>query len=388
MRDLANSISVVNTQFLKDTGATSASDLLVYTANTEVGGISGNFSGMGGSSSYNENGKLLRPNANTRVRGLDSADNTRNYFLTESPWDSYNVDRVEMQRGPNSILFGVGSPAGIINVTSKTAFFENERNVEVKVDEEGSLRGVVDINQVILEDELAVRIVALDEKTKYQQKPAYEDDKRIYGAIRYEPKIFGEGSTTSISANFESGDIQANRPRSMPPIDRITAWFNTEDEDGIPALNKLTLDPTTTYKEYAENWNGTGGTYPWFNNSFMGRIMGSNVSEFYSNGSYSPSYSVQAMPYTSADLDGDGVKETTISVNPEFTRPWGITGYSNYATASKEDGNFYSDYSLSDDSIFDFYNNLLDGDNKKEWQEWNTFNASVAQTFLNNRIGF
>jgi outer membrane receptor protein involved in Fe transport len=385
LRDLANSISVVNTQFLKDTGATSASDLLVYTANTEVGGISGNFSGLGGSSSYNENGKLLRPNANTRVRGLDSADNTRNYFLTESPWDSYNVDRVEMQRGPNSILFGVGSPAGIINVTSKTAFFEDQRSVEIKIDEEGSLRGVVDVNQVILDDELAVRLIALDEHTKYQQKPAYEKDKRIYGAIRYEPKLFGNGSTTSISANFESGDIEANRPRSMPPIDRITAWFNTEDQDGVQALNKLTLDPNTTYTEYSE-WNGTGTTYPWFYNAFMGRIMGSDVSEFYSNGSYSPDYSVQAMPYTSADLDGDGVRETTISM--DFTRPWAITGYGNYATATKEDGNFYSDYSLSDESIFDFYNNLLDGDNKKEWQEWNTFNASLAQTFLNNRVGF
>jgi len=60
LKDLAQSISVVNSQFLQDTGATSSEDLLVYTSNTEVGGIYGNFSGVGGVSTYNENSKPQR----------------------------------------------------------------------------------------------------------------------------------------------------------------------------------------------------------------------------------------------------------------------------------------------------------------------------------------
>jgi outer membrane receptor protein involved in Fe transport len=401
LRDLAQSISVINTQFLKDTGATSSEDLLVYTANTEVGGIGGNFSGFGGGSTFNENSKLLRPNQNTRVRGLDAADNTRNYFLTEAAWDGYNVDRVEMQRGPNSILFGVGSPAGIVNVTSKTANFENSRSAEIRVDGEGSLRGVVDVNQVILEDELAVRVIGLDEHTKYRQKPAYEKDKRIYAAARYEPKLFGAGSTTSISVNFEHADIEANRPRTMPPIDGITPWFKSGESNGIPYPNKITLNPNNSWGDYGETWEGNSNTvYPWFRNAFMGRQMGSDISQFYSYGSNDPTTSVQTMPSTTYGLYG--------SLNGlPFARPWAITGYNNYAMATVsgnqifddegrviedgmivDGGAFYSNYSLSDPTVFDFYNNLLDGDNKREYNKWDTFNASVAQTFFNNRVGF
>src|SRR5688572_1645558 len=86
LRDVASAISVVTQKFLQDTGATGNESLLQYTPSTEVGGVRGNFSGVSASSGqYNENGVLLRPSQNTRVRGLDSADNTRDYFLTEIP---------------------------------------------------------------------------------------------------------------------------------------------------------------------------------------------------------------------------------------------------------------------------------------------------------------
>ena len=140
LRDVASAISVVTSQFLQDTGARKSEDLLVYTTNTEVGGVSGNFSGAGGGSTYSEAGSLLRPSNNTRVRGLDSADNTRDYFLTEVPWDGFNVGRVDLQRGPNSILFGVGSPAGIINTSLNGAAFKNSNKVENRVDKYGSFR--------------------------------------------------------------------------------------------------------------------------------------------------------------------------------------------------------------------------------------------------------
>ncbi len=73
-------------------------------------------------------------NSTTRVRGLDSADNTRDYFLTNIPWDAFDVGRVDLQRGPNSILFGTGSPAGIINVSTNAASFTNSYNFTNRVD--------------------------------------------------------------------------------------------------------------------------------------------------------------------------------------------------------------------------------------------------------------
>ena len=46
LKDLASSISVVTSAFLNDTGARNVQDLLVYTTNTEVGGVYGNYGGL------------------------------------------------------------------------------------------------------------------------------------------------------------------------------------------------------------------------------------------------------------------------------------------------------------------------------------------------------
>ena len=75
LKDLASSLSVVTKQFMNDIGAVNNTSLLTYTTNTEVGGLYGNFAGIGntyinGAAETATN--LVRPQTNTRVRGLDS----------------------------------------------------------------------------------------------------------------------------------------------------------------------------------------------------------------------------------------------------------------------------------------------------------------------------
>ena len=56
------------------------------------------------------------------------------------PFDTYNTNRVDMVRGANSILFGLGSPAGIINTTLQSAVFSNTNEISVRFDQHGSQR--------------------------------------------------------------------------------------------------------------------------------------------------------------------------------------------------------------------------------------------------------
>jgi len=234
LKDVGSAISVVTQKFLKDTNSKSSADLLVYTTGTEVAGQGGNFGG-GGDGAIIQDGSYNRPVANTRVRGLAAADNLRDFFLTDIPWDSYNVGRVDLQRGPNSILFGIGSPAGVINSSLNTASFRDANKVELQVATFGSVRGVVDFNKVILRDELAVRVSALMDNTNYRMQPAYRDDHRMYGAVNWQPKLFSKGSAkTSIRAHVESGDIKGINPRYTPPMDAISPWFTS--------MNKATYD--------------------------------------------------------------------------------------------------------------------------------------------------
>src|SRR5690606_14810754 len=56
-------------------------------------------------------------NTGVSFRGFVSGTATRNFFPWSVASDSYNVERLDFARGPNSILFGTGTPGGIVNTT-------------------------------------------------------------------------------------------------------------------------------------------------------------------------------------------------------------------------------------------------------------------------------
>lgn len=401
LKDVGSAISVVTSEFLRDTNARNNEDLLVYTTNTEVGGLGGNFTANGTGMGYiNTDAARLRPQNNTRVRGLTSADNTRDFFLSDIPWDGYIVDRVDMQRGPNSILFGLGSPAGIVNSSLNTASFQDSGKLEFRYGSFGSYRTSVDVNRVLLADELSIRGSFLSDRSYFKQEPAFNYDKRYYGAMRWDPKFLNQGrSRTSIRANYEHGSIKANRPRVTPPVDAITPWFASS---GINPLNKLTIDSryvnidpsNSTAPSEILTALGTGAivagnaaTYnPWIDGP-MGRIYDGPVAVFADPNSAEQSYWFM------------GERSTTLwspnSGKPINGSDWwvarGIQPYNAFAVKANLPGQRYGIYnpdSLTDTSIFDFFNNLIDGPNKREWQKWEAFNLNLSQTFLDNRVGF
>jgi len=403
LKDVASSISVVTSQFMQDTGAKDNESLLVYATNTEVGGIYGNYGGFGNNTGISEVQSLLRPNENTRVRGLDSADNTANYFITSVPWDGYNVDRVDLQRGPNSILFGVGSPAGIINTTTIVANFENGGKLEQRIGSFGSTRYVLDYNQVLVQDVLAVRAALLKDQSKYRQKPAYQNDTRGFLTINFQPQVLDKkwASPLMIKANVEKGKVRSNRPRVLPPLDHLSYFFD-------PAgMNRQVYDPLYAY--YRSQLVGTGGkgvhtdtSAPFFQpDKFVPALTkwsrGSSAvnAMYFENGDSSPYASSVFNGTQRFGIGPDGSIDGSLHL--PFSGFLEVTGLNEYAINQNYlDGSlypearkgYYKDQTLSDPSVFDFYNKLIDGHNKKEWKDWHTANISIAQTFAQNRFGF
>jgi outer membrane receptor protein involved in Fe transport len=430
LRDIGNAVTVINSQFLKDIAATSNETLLQYTVGTEVGNLQGNFAGTGDGAFLDESSRFVNPNQNTRVRGLAAADNTRDYFLSDIPWDGFNVDRVDLQRGPNSILFGQGSPAGIINVGLKQASYRNANEVTFQTDQWGTARATLDINRVLLKDELAVRVLAMNEKEKFQQDPAYEEDKRYMGAVRWEPKFLRKGGArTIVKASFEKGDINSNRPRTLPPLDLLTPWFLTGSYTGRfpsddPAtqirnpstgqiitytkgaprtfqnLNKQTFNPHIVMDDNSGTPNA-GQARPKIN----GGVDSGRLSPYYQprlgnygqqfggpNGFFgtdggTPSYWLWEIRATRG-INSTGARDNNVG-EFAFHRPVGIATASQFAKAAQLPfAEVYKNYQLNDHTVFDFYNNLLDGPNKSEWSDFDSLSASIAQTFMDDKFGF
>lgn len=408
LKDLGTSLSVYNDQFLDDVGATDSSTLLKYTLGTEVGGVNGNYSGSGGGTDPNSNASLS-PQSTNRVRGLVGADNTRDLYLSSIPWDGYNVDGVDIQRGPNAILFGQGSPGGVINTRMKQATWQDSNEVSIRLDQYGSVRASVDVNRVIIEDELAVRFAAVDNNSKFKQDPAFDDIQRQYFAFRYEPKFLGsDNARTILRANYEMGDGESNRPRNMPPRDYITPWFTDLDKNTydvawgnegnwqIPGRGAAAVqdyaDPANPNPNYVERiGNDTNGT------GYAGYFGGSIF--FYLPGESDPTLGLtpNAVSYLgigASAVGEDGVVDLDAGRDGNIGgladgNPHGIGGYRNLAQyRGVPFASLTKDKFLTDPTVFDFYNYLLDGDAKREWQNFDSLDLSLSQTFFGDTMGF
>ena len=226
VKDLGASISIYTKDFLTDIGATNSSDLLIFATGMEAAGPGGNFSGATNDiNSVQVLGDSVRgnPQQGSRTRGLSAPNFTRGFYTTNIAFDSYNTETVTINRGPNAILFGVGSPAGVVDTALLRPNLRRDTNkVEVRYGDNDSLRESFDFNRVLVKGKLAVRLAALHDEERYDQRPAYEEKKRIYGAATFEPF-----KSTALRLNFETGRTKANRPITVLPFKSISdAWLN------------------------------------------------------------------------------------------------------------------------------------------------------------------
>ena len=402
LRDVGSAITVVTKEFMNDIGATDSSTLLQYTTNAEVAGTRGTYAGLGNGSEVDESASLFAPGGAQRVRGLAAADNTRDFFVTDIPWDSYNVDRIDIQRGPNSILFGLGSPAGIVNASLRDASYLDGGSVEGRIGSYGSWRSSFDYNHVLIPDTLAFRFDALWDHEKFKQDPAFENDERYFGAVRFEPKLFKQpGWRTTIRAKYEHGDIDANRPRIIPPNDNISAWFRPKEISSSNPFGGMGKEAMNNpYDPWRSGTDVVAGDR-------RGQIQSSTAN--YQPYLYAPPN--QQQPFWLIDGSTNqlyraiggyintGARNTsggfTGSANGLLGKRTGdqFYGVRGLQDAAKSAGLANSEYglfrqeSLTDPSVFDFYNTLIDGPNKSETEKWDAYNLDLSQTAFGDRVG-
>ncbi len=389
LTDLGASVSVITKKFMEDTGSKNMSDLLVYQTNMEVTGFGGNLSGA----SPVQGGITLEPSltnkaTGTRVRGLAEATQARNFYRTIIPMDSYNTDRVEINRGANALLFGVGSPAGIINTsTSAAELYKTTTNVELSGGSYGSWRSSADFNVVLKPNELAIRLAGVRDDEQFQQDFTYSDTKRYYAAATWDIAALrnrGIFTSTTIRGSFESGDIKSNLPRVLPPNDRISMWF----DDSIPAdikaagaLTKMSYDPTAGLPTTAARTLG------------LGTIQNVNRS---------PTFVFQD-PYATAPRDNIQGAGSTPVLGRAFVSNNVYEGAAGTYTVQHlyvretsrarlelgvPDQSFYTAENMTDPSVFNFFDHYVGGPNAYAKAHLQAGEASLQQLFFKGTLGF
>ncbi|MDZ4367776.1 MAG: TonB-dependent receptor plug domain-containing protein, partial [Afipia sp.] len=125
------------------------------------------------------------------VRGLEALqfrDGMRDIFsfyatITSDP---YNFDRVEIVRGPASVLFGQGSIGGLVNLVSKRPGFETQGEINLVYGSYDRKEVLADVN-LALSDNFAIRAVgrARDAGTYIDHVP---DDRVMFApSLRWQP---------------------------------------------------------------------------------------------------------------------------------------------------------------------------------------------------------
>lgn|GEM_PF-2183545 len=210
------SISVMTRDFLDDIGALSVTQAMEYAVNGGFDINQGDTTNRGGDTGN----RLFERDYNLQVRGFRTATQTRDYFVTPLDGDSFNIERIDVARGPNSLLFGIGGPSGVINVTPKRADPSRDFNsLYTVVGSFDKLRGHLDTNLGLLDGKFGVRANLM-----WQEADGYHDfesdnQKRGALALTWKPT-----QSTTVRLGGELGFIHQNRVRPWAAVDSYSHW--------------------------------------------------------------------------------------------------------------------------------------------------------------------
>ncbi|HUJ42512.1 MAG TPA: TonB-dependent siderophore receptor [Opitutaceae bacterium] len=161
LQDVPQSITVVTADQILDQQMTSLEDLVRY-----VPGVTSH------QGENNRDQLIFRGNSSSADFFLNGMRDDVQYYR-----DLYNLDRVEVLRGPNAMIFGRGGGGGIINRVTKQADFAPRDELTLQGGSFGDGRAAIDVDQP-LSSQTAARFNAV-----YEHSGSFRDfvDLKRYG---------------------------------------------------------------------------------------------------------------------------------------------------------------------------------------------------------------
>lgn len=214
LKDTAASLTVLTRDFLEDVGATTVAEAMQWSTNSQLQ--------MQDTLTLANNGDDINATFFNfdafRVRGLP-ATLTKNYFPWELPSDTYNLDRVEEARGPNSILFGIGAAGGVVNSMTKHALFGRDlRSATLGLSAHSGHRATLDVNRGGGQ-RLAVRLNAVHDRTGSFRNFNFAEKQFLDLAT-----TFKASRTTTLRAEYETGRLRDNIGTNQQATDVYGFW--------------------------------------------------------------------------------------------------------------------------------------------------------------------
>ena len=147
VRNIPQAMTIITKAQIDDQGLRSIGDLLTFVPGASTG-----------TGEANRDQMTLRGNNSTADFFINGLRDDVQYFR-----DFYNVERVEVLKGPNAMIFGRGGGGGIVNRVTKQTHFATARAFDIGTTSFGGVRATGDIEQP-LTDAIGLRVNGLYEK--------------------------------------------------------------------------------------------------------------------------------------------------------------------------------------------------------------------------------
>jgi iron complex outermembrane recepter protein len=189
IKDLPFAISAFTLPFITDINARDLWDVVQYAPGVTSAGK-----------------EFTAGNAVYTIRGFDQKPQ-RNGFVGDAYVDTVGIERVEVVKGPASLLYGQVSPGGTVNYITKRARPKPFTTLSIQDGTDGASRGTLDFNRPVVGDTLLMRF-----------NGAWENLGRYWTRM--------EGRTTVLAPNL----IWNPNPRASLSLDY--QWFRRTENPG------------------------------------------------------------------------------------------------------------------------------------------------------------
>ena len=199
------SMDAVGAALIDDRGLTTLTDALRTVAGTApISGI-GNF------------------NTRFRLRGFAANNILRNGFrqaIGFNVTDVAHIDRIEVLKGPASALYGRFDPGGVINIVTKRPLSDNRFFASSTIDEDGQLRGTVDLNWAASETVSARVNAAFDNGKNFRdfvENETYFVAPSVAFQLGNQTRLIIEGEYSNRDGVFDRGFVSNAQLLNLPP---------------------------------------------------------------------------------------------------------------------------------------------------------------------------
>ena len=253
IRETPQTISVIDAEQMRDFGVTGTNEALALGTGINIEQYETN------RATFNARGFEIQ---STQIDGLGM---TNDWGTVVGQMDTFMFEKIELIRGANGLLTGVGNASGTINYVRKRPRNENGGEVQLSAGSHGLRRGAVDYNRILSDDgSWAGRLVVAHEDKDSYLRSLHDKRTTIYGVV--DGQIGNNGILTlgfthqnhkqrspmwgSLTLNYLDGR-QAEFPRSSSTSQDWTYWNTRSNTAFIEYAHGLSSgwEVKTTYSK-------------------------------------------------------------------------------------------------------------------------------------------